>query len=182
MNRATLDRLISSAGLIVAIVLLAASGGLFWAHSFIHNQVVAQLSDQKIFFPAANSSAITSLPPADRTAMEQYGGEQLTTGAQAETWADHFIAVHLVEIGGGKTYAQLSSASQADPSNTVLAKKVQTVFQGQTLRGLLLNAYAFDTMALAAYYSAIGAFVAGVVLLVLSGLGFVHSGIASKRR
>ena len=41
--------------------------------------------------------------------MRQYAGQQLTTGAQAETYADHFIAVHLKEIGGGKTYAQLSA-------------------------------------------------------------------------
>ncbi|MFI5240148.1 MAG: hypothetical protein ACHQUB_00325 [Candidatus Saccharimonadia bacterium] len=182
MNRATLDRLISSAGLVVAIVLLAASGVLFWAHNFIHNQVVTQLSAQQIYFPAYGSSAVTSLPASDRTVMQQYAGEQLETGAQAETWANHFIAVHLVEIGGGKTYAQLSSVALANPTNQALAKQVQTVFQGETLRGLLLNAYAFDTMALAAYYAGIGALVSGLILLVLSGVGFLHSGIAAKRR
>lgn len=182
MNRPTLDRLISTAGLIVGIVLLGASGVLFWAHGFIHDQVKTQLAAEKIYFPAANSKAVTILPAVDRAAMTKYAGQELLTGAQAKTWADNFMAVHLTEIGGGKTYAQLSTALQADPSNQALAKQVQTVFQGETLRGLLLNAYAYDTMALAAYYAAIGAAVAGIVLLVLAVLGFRHAGLVERRR
>jgi len=176
MNRSTLDKLISSTGLLVAIVLIAASGALFYAHGFIHTQVVNQLSAEKIYFPAAGSSSLTALPAADKDAMTQYAGQQLTTGAQAKVWADDFIAVHLQKIGGGMTYAQLSAQSMADPSNTMLAKQVQTVFQGETLRGLLLNAYAFDTMATVAYMAALGALAAGVVLLILAALGFYHSG------
>jgi len=62
--------------------------------------------------------------------MRQYGGQQLTTGAQAEVYADHFIANHLKAIGGGKTYAQLSAEAIAQPKNTVLAAQVATVFKG----------------------------------------------------
>lgn len=182
MNHATLDRVITSAGLIVAIVLVAGSGILLWAHSFIHDQVETQLAAEKIYFPAATSKAVTSLPAVDRAAMARYGGQELVTGAQAKTWADNFIAAHLTDIGGGKTYAQLSAALQADPSNQALAKQVQTVFQGETLRGLLLNAYAFDTMALAAYYTAIGAAAAGLVLFILAVLGFRHAGLVARRR
>jgi hypothetical protein len=71
--------------------------------------------------------------------MRQYGGQQLTTDAQAEVYADHFIANHLKEIGGGKTYAQLSALSIAQPGNAKLTAQVATVFKGETLRGLLLN-------------------------------------------
>ena len=106
--------------------------------------------------------------------MRQYGGQQLTTGAQAQVYADHFIAIHLKTIGGGKTYAQLSTEAQADPTNTKLAATVATMFKGETLRGLLLNAYAFGTMATIALYAAIAAFVGGGLMLVLSGLGFMH--------
>jgi hypothetical protein len=106
--------------------------------------------------------------------MRQYAGDQLTTGAQAETYADHFIAVHLQTIGGGKTYAQLSAEAQADPNNATLATTVNTVFKGETLRGLLLNAYAFGTIATLAGIAAIVAFVGGLVMLVLAGLGFRH--------
>ena len=70
----------------------------------------------------------------------------MTTGAQAEVYADHFIANHLTEIGGGQTYAQLSAKSLAAPKNTALAAQVQAMFRGETLRGLLLNAYAFGTV------------------------------------
>jgi hypothetical protein len=77
--------------------------------------------------------------------MRQYGGQQLTTGAQAEVYADHFIANHLKAIGGGKTYAQLSAEAIAQPKNAALAAQVATVFKGETLRGLLLNAYAWCT-------------------------------------
>jgi hypothetical protein len=108
----------------------------------VHNQLAAQ----NIVFPAANSAAIKALPPADAAAMKPYTGQLMTNGAQAETWADHFIAVHLVKIGGGKTYSQLSAESLAQPKNTALAAPVQTVFQGTTLRGLLLTSYAMTRM------------------------------------
>ncbi len=180
MNRSTLDKLISSTGLIIAVVLLAASGGLFYAQNFIHSQVYNQLNEQKITFPATGSTAITSLPAADQSAVSQYAGQQLVNGTQAEVFADHFIAVHLNEIGGGKTYSQLSAASIADPSNSALAGQVQTVFRGETLRGLLLNAYAFDTMANVANVAAVVALLAGALLFIFALLGFNHSGRVSK--
>lgn len=182
MNRSTLDKLISSTGLIVAVLLLGAAGGLFYAHNFVHGQVHDQLAAEQISFPAANSPALKSLPEADRNAMSQYAGQQLLTGAQAEVFADHYIAVHLKNIGNGQTYAQLSAASMAKPDDKALAGKVQTVFRGETLRGLLLNAYAFDTMASVAYVAAFVAAVAGLILLILSGLGFRHAGVAASKR
>ncbi len=93
--------------------------------------------------------------------MHQYAGQQLTTGPQAEVYADHFIANHLKVIGGGKTYAQLSAESIAQPGNAKLAAQVATVFKGETLRGLLLNAYAFGTMGMIAGIAAIAAYIAG---------------------
>ena len=104
--------------------------------------------------------------------MRQYDGQQLTTGAQAEVYADHFIANHLKEAGGGKTYAQLSAEAIAQPKNTALAAQVATAFKGETLRGLLLNAYAFGTMGMIA---GIAAFIAAAVMLLLSGLGLMHA-------
>ena len=110
-----------------------------------------------------------------QAAMSAEYPQQLTTGAQAEVYADHFIANHLKAIGGGKTYAQLSAEAIAQPKNTVLAAQVATVFKGETLRGLLLNAYAFGTMGTIAGIAAIAAFIAGAVMLVLSGLGLMHA-------
>lgn len=173
MQRKTFDRLISSIGLLLVAILVVAGALLTWAHNFVHNEVHKQLSQQQIFFPAKGSSAIAA---PEFAAMKKYAGQQLTTGAQAETYADHFIANHLKEIGGGKTYAQLSTEAQADPTNTKLAATVETVFKGETLRGLLLNAYAFDTMGNIAGIAAIAAFIAAAVMLVLSGLGLWHSG------
>ena len=182
MNRSTLDKLISSTGLIVAVVLLAASAALYWTQSFIHTQVHDQMAAEKIYFPAAGSAGITALPQPDQDKVAQYAGQQLLTGAQAEVFADHFIAVHLKSIGGGKTYSELSSAALADPTNQKLAGQVQTMFRGETLRGLLLNAYAFDTMAVVAGYAAWGALAAGMLLVVLALLGFRHAKVAARRR
>lgn len=180
MNRSALDRLISTAGVVLAVALLAAAGGLFYAHHFIHTQVYRQLAAEKITFPAVGSASLNALPAADRTAVSTYAGQPMTTGAQAETFADHYVAVHLKAIGGGKTYAQLSAASNANPSDQQLAAQVQTVFRGETLRGLLLNAYAFDTMATVANYAAYGALAAGVLLVFLTALGFRHARIAAQ--
>ena len=97
MRRRTFDALATMAGLVLAIVLAIGGGMLLWGHSVISNDVHTQLAAQKIVFPPANSSAIKELPAANAAAMSQYGGQLMTTGAQAQTYADNFIAVHLIE-------------------------------------------------------------------------------------
>ena len=174
MRRRTFDALATMAGVVLAVVLAIGGGLLLWGHSVISNDVHTQLAAQKIVFPAANSPEIKALPAVDATAMKPYAGQLLTTGSQAEVWADHFIAVHLREIGGGQTYSQLSAKSMAQPKNTALAQQVQTIFRGETLRGLLLNAYGWWQMGQIMLISAFVAFGAASLFLILSGLGFWH--------
>jgi hypothetical protein len=174
MRRRTFDAIATIAGLVIAAVMILAGVLLGWGHSFVTSEVHTQLAAQKIVFPASNSPAITALPKADATAMSKYAGQLMTTGAQAETYADHFIAVHLVKIGGGLTYSQLSGKSLADPKNAALAGQVQTVFRGETLRGLLLNAYAFGKIAQIMLIAAFAAFAAAALMLILSAFGLVH--------
>jgi len=174
MRRRTFDFLASGVGVLLAIVLLVAGGLLLWGYNFVNDQVTQQLTEQQITFPAADSDAIKALPPDDAAAMKVYAGQLMTNGAQAKTYADHFIAVHLKEIGGGKTYSQLSAEALANPTDQKLAAQADTVFKGTTLRGLLLNAYAFWQIGQIALIAAIVAFVAGAILLILSGLGFWH--------
>src|SRR5664279_3845906 len=172
MKRKTFDALLTSVGLVLAIILLCAGGLLTWASSFIGDQVKTQLSEQQIFFPPKGPATAS---PEIGPYLNQYAGQQLLTGQQAEAYADHFIAVHLKEIGGGQTYAQLSTKAQANPTDTKLAGTVSTMFKGETLRGLLLNAYAFGTMATIAGIAAICAYVTGLVMLILGGLGLWHA-------
>jgi hypothetical protein len=172
MRRKTFDALLTTAGLVLAIVLVAAGGLLLWAHSFVSNQVHDQLAAQQIYFPKAGSESLQD--PAVKPYLSQYAGQQLLTGAQAEAYANHFIAVHINEMAGGKTYAQLSQESLANPNDAKLAGQVQTVFRGETLRGLLLNAYAFWKMGEIALWAAIIAFASAGILLVMSILGYMH--------
>ena len=172
MRRRTFDALLATAGLVLAAVLVAAGGLLTWAHSFVSDQVTTQLSAQQIYFPPKGSDALASKEIGPY--LNQYAGQQLTTGVQAKAYADHFIAVHIEEMTGGQTYAQLSSKAQANPDDAKLQGLVATVFKGETLRGLLLNAYAFSTMGTIAMYGAIASFIGAGLLLVLSLLGFAH--------
>ena len=174
MRRKTFDALAAMAGLVLAVVLAIGGGLLLWGHSVVSTDVHNQLAAQKIVFPAAGSPEIKALPASDATAMTAYSGQLMTTGAQAQTYADHFIAVHLSEIGGGKTYSQLSAAAMAQPHNTKLADQVQTIFKGTTLRGMLLNAYGWWQMGQIMLVSAFVAFGSAVLFLILSGLGFWH--------
>ena len=173
MRRRTFDALASAAGLVIAAVLLAAGGLLLWGHSFVDNQVSTQLSAQKIVFPAKSNPEFKALPAADAAAMGQYAGQTMTTGAQAKVYADNFIGFHLSKMGG--TYSQLSAQSMAQPNNTKLAALVNTVFKGTTLRGMLLDAYAFWQMGVIAFWAAIVSFVGAGILLVLSGFGLIHA-------
>ena len=174
MRRKTFDAIATMAGLVLAVVLAVGGGLLVWGHSVISTDVHNQLAAQKIVFPAAGSPEIKALPAADAAAMTAYAGQTMTTGAQAQAYADHFIAVHLGEIGGGKTYSQLSAAAMAQPKNTALATQVATIFKGTTLRGMLLNAYGWWQMGQIMLVSAFVAFGAAALFLIWSLFGFWH--------
>jgi hypothetical protein len=172
MRRKTFDALLTSAGLVLAVVLVIAGGLLLWAHSFVSDQVQTQLSAQKIFFPKAGSEGLQD--PAIKPYLEKYAGQQLVTGAQAEAYANHYIAVHVAASSGGLTYAELSDKARANPTDTKLAGQVQSAFKGETLRGLLLNAYAFGKMGQIALIAGIAALAAAGALLLLALLGYAH--------
>ena len=172
MRRRTFDIIVSSVGAVLVVVLLAAGALAMWGYSFANNSVRDQLVAQQIYFPPAGSDALK--PPEIGNYLNQYAGQQLTTGAQAEAYADHFIAVHLSEVAGGQTYAQVSAAAMADPTNTKLQGQVATLFKGETLRGLLLNAYAFWKVGQIALYAGITAFAGAAVMLMLTAFGFWH--------
>ena len=104
--------------------------------------------------------------------VSQYAGQQLLTGQQAEAYADHFIAVHITNMTGGKTYSQLSAAAQAQPNNTQLAGQVATVFKGETLRSMLLNAYGWWKVSQITYIIALAAFGLGAVSFLAGIFGF----------
>ena len=175
MTRSLIDRLVSITGAIMGVVLLAAASLLFFAHSYVHNQVTDQLREQQITFPAAGSKGLSSLPAADQKEIAPYAGQTMTNGAQAKAFADHYIKAHLGEVADGQTYSQVSAKAQANPDDQKLAGQVQTLFRGETLRGLLLNAYAFDTMATVAFIAAWLTAGAGALLLLLALLGLRHA-------
>lgn len=172
MNRKTFDKLLVALGTLLTVALIAVGSLATWGYNFANSTVHNQLAAQKITFPPLGSPALAS--PEIGPFLNQFAGQQLVTGKQAEVWADHFIAVHLKEIGGGLTYSELSAKSMADPTNTALANQVATVFRGETLRGMLLNAYAFWTFGQIALYGAIGSFILAFIMLVLTALGVWH--------
>jgi hypothetical protein len=183
MQRKMFDVLASAGGALVVVVLVVAGVLLMWGYSFANSNVHNQLAEQQIVFPAkaafAHPVAGSEITPSMVGTVSKYAGQPLVTGQQAEVYANDFIAVHLAEIGGGQTYAQLSTAAMALPKGsaayTAAEAKVQTVFQGTTLRGLLLEAYAFGTFATIALVAAISAFVLAALMALLVAFGFWHA-------
>ena len=164
-----------------AAVLLLAGGLLIWGSTYVHNTVQSQLAAQQITFPPASAfahpKAGSEITPSMIPLVSQYAGQQLLTGQQAEAYADHFIAVHIANMTGGKTYAQLSTAAQAQPNNTQLANQVSTVFKGETLRSMLLNAYGWWKVSQITYIASLIAFGLGTV----AGVGSIYLFIVGRR-
>jgi hypothetical protein len=179
MSRNVFDKLTSAGGIVAVVVLLVAGGLLTWGHSFVTSNVHSQLAQQQVSFPPkaafAHAKAGTEITPSMIPSVSQYAGQQLLTGAQAKVYADDFIAVHLSEMPDGGVYSKVSAAALANPKNTQLQALVQTSFRGTTLRGLLLEAYAFSTIGTIMLWGAIASFLLALVRSILVGLGLAHA-------
>jgi len=147
----------------LVVVLAFVAGFLYWAAGFTHSYVHDQLSQQKITFPVAGSAALN---PKEFPDLQQYAGQAVNDGDKAKAYANGFIGRHLEAIGGGKTYSEVSALAIAAPNNQALAGEVQTLFRGETLRGLLLNAWGWWTVGTYALYAAIGLTVASVAVFL----------------
>jgi hypothetical protein len=180
MRRNTINMVLAAAG----VLMLAVGGLLLWGSTYIHNEVTSQLSAQQVYFPPAaafaHPKAGTEITPSMIPSVSQYAGQQLVTGQQAEAYADHFIAVHLREIGGGKTYAQLSTEAMALPTTSpkyaALEAQVQTVFRGDTLRSMLLNAFGWWKVSQISYIASLIAFGLGAIAAAAGSFGLAWSG------
>lgn len=187
MKRKTFDKLASMIGGLLAIFLIAAGALLTWGGTFANNQVKDQLAAQKITMPTATHNPKES---SDVTAFfAAHGNKLMMTGKEAQMYADHYIAFHLTGIGGGKVYSELSGQEMglkaklaADPKNAQLAAQVSaldgtvnTVFKGESLRGMLLNAYAFWQLGQIAMIASWVSYLGGVIFLILALLGFAHA-------
>ncbi len=176
--RKTMDKLISWTGLVVAAVLLVAGGLLTWASNFVADNVKEQLTSQHITMPVA-----AAFPKGQEKYLAPYAGQPLENGQQAKAYADHYILAHMNASSGGKTYSEISGQFMklskdpgADKAEVAaLGELRQSLFMGNTLRGLLLYGYAFDTIGRIAGFAAIGAFVGSGLLFLLSIMGLRHA-------
>ena len=183
MNRKSFDKIASVIGLLLAGFLVILGGILQFGGNFAADQVATQLKPQAITIPADNGD-----PKATADVKKFFAdnaNKVMTTGKQAQMYADHYIGFHLAAM---PTYAAASNANRAaagalaaDPANVELQGKakaaaatVETVFKGQALRGMLLNAYAFGMLGDIAMVASYVTFVGGLIFLILSLLGFAH--------
>ena len=183
MNRKSFDKIASVIGLLLAGFLIVIGGILQYGGNFATDQVAAQLEPQAITIPAENGDP--KVTDEVKKFFADNGDKVMTTGKQAQMYADHYIGFHMSAI---PTYAAASGANRAaagalaaDPTNTELqlaAKQasgtVETVFKGETLRGMLLNAYAFGTLGQIAMVASYVSFAGGIIFLILALLGFAH--------
>jgi len=162
-------------GFALSAVLLVSGGLLLWGSTYTHNMVHNQLAAQQIYFPPqaafAHPQAGTEITPSMVPSVSQYAGQQLVTGQQAQSYADNFIAVHIANMTGGKTYSQLSTQAMAHPTDAKLAATVNTVFKGETLRSILLNAFGWWKVSQITYIASLVAFGLGGLALIASLFG-----------
>jgi hypothetical protein len=171
-NRKSIDITLTLLGAVVAIVMFVAGWLALYAAHFATDQVHDQLVAQKVYFPDKGSPALS---PAEFPSLQKYAGQQVDNGAKAKAYANDFIAVHLSKVADGKTYSEVSAEAMKDPSNAKLQAEKQTLFQGETLRGLLLTAgYGVWTFGVIAGYAAIALFVGAVVMGFLVVLGWAR--------
>ncbi len=198
MKRRTLDILFSIGGVGLAALLLIIGVVMSSNADFSKDYVTDQLQQQKITFKAAE--ALTE-EEKQAPCLVEYAGQELTTGKQAECYANEFIGLHVKSSGGGKTYAEIGDVQTAlraqiataqannDPALPDLQKQLatlttqrETVFKGETLRGILLTSYGFSELGNKADQAANVIYLGVILLTLLSIAGFVHALVTPKTK
>ncbi len=170
-QRKTIDKVFILLGAASVVVLLLVSALAWRGYTFANSSVKDELASQKIYFPEKGSPA---LDPEEFPGLQQYGGQLVDDGVKAKAYANEYIGKHLENLAGGKTYAEISSESRQNPSDAKLQAQKQSLFQRETLRGLLLNAYAYWTLGTLMQYVAIVSFLGASVMFILVLLGIKH--------
>jgi len=171
-ERKAIDKVFILLGVMATIALLGASALGWYGYNFATSQVRTELTAQKIYFPEKGSPA---LDPETYPDLQQYAGQLVDDGPKAKAYANGYIGRHLDKIAGGKTYSEVSALAMKDPSNQELQKQKASLFQGETLRGLLLgDGYAYWTFGMMALYASIAALAGAIVMAILVLLGLRH--------
>ena len=182
MKRKNFDKIVTAVGFGLTVFLFVAAGLLNWGASFAQDSVKSQLENQNIAFPAAEA-----MPEATKDQLAKWANMQVATGEMARDYSDLYIWEHMkgssiAALGKPATYSEVSGMYmglvRGGSTDTAQIAKLgelrQTLFMGNTLRGMLLEAYAFGTMGVIAGYGAIAALVGGLVMLLLSIAGLLH--------
>ena len=173
MDRSTWDKIVSGAGAVVAVVLIVLGSMAIYGGIFARDNVRDRLEPQNIVFPPAEA-----MSPEEKADLGEFAGEKVDTGAEAEAYS-RYIGGHLEGVNEGKTYSETSSEARAldenDPARAELDEMVQTLFRGETLRSILLNAYGWWTVGTITLWAGIASVLAGVFLGILAILGFRHA-------
>lgn len=149
---------------IAAVLLLIVGGLALWAHNFTGNMVQSELAAQKIYFPKKGAA---SFSPTTYPDLQQYAGQLVDSPAKAKAYANGYIGRHLQAIANGKVYAEVGAEAAKDPTNVKLQQQKQLLFQGDTLRGILLTSgYGFGTIGILAGIASIVAFSSSLILFV----------------
>lgn len=169
MNRTGIDRLLAAGALAAAAFLLILGGLIGWGSAKLASDAEADLRQLGIVFPQAGpATADPNIGPH----INKYAGQQLTTGAQAKAYADHYLAVRLVNDTGGRSYAQLNAAAQLNLADAMLAEQAEIAFRGETQRAALLNAHHDAQIAGLARYGALAALAGGLGMLIVAAGSF----------
>ena len=173
MDRSSWDKIVSGAGAVVAVVLIALGAMAIYGGNFGRDNVRDRLTPEHIQFPPA--SAMT---PEEKAEVGEFAGQKVDTGPEAEAFS-RYIRGHLQFINDGKTYSETSAAARVEGLDPKVAAELQSkadiLFKGETLRSILLNAYGWWTVATIALWAGVGMSIAGVLLGILSILGFRHA-------
>ena len=180
MNRKLWDQIVSAGAAVIAVAMIVLGGLAIYGGNFGRDNVTSRLAPEKVFF-----APYDAMSPEEQQTLGDFAGQQVTTGPQAEAFS-RYIAGHLKGINDGKTYSETSADARAEglapDVAAALAGKADTLFKGETLRSIMLNAYGWWTVATIALYAGFAMIALGIVLGVLAFLGFRHAKRAEAAR
>ena len=174
MQRKMWDQIVSGAGAVVAVVLLMLGAVAIYGGTFGQDNVRDRLAPQNVTFPP-----LEAMTPAEKNLVGDFAGTKVVDGLPglrpSRTTSASTSKTRTRARPTPRPALWLVQKGLSEKEAAELSGMADSLFKGETLRAMLLNAYGWWTVSSLVIFAGYGLLAAGALLALLAIMGFFHA-------